>query len=510
VSAHDAALARRAGAAWRRLRQAVRWRRAWLAWRFGSPGPIAGPAALADPYDVCVIGSGPAGATLALELAARRHRVLLVEAGPRRPWVARRTDARTGSRPTGYPIGESRCRGLGGTSNRWFGACPRLHPLDFEPNAYTPPGAAWPVRYADLAPYYERAERTLHVRTGTPSSPPAPPAGAGPDHGALAARLAAIGIGVDLPPLATGAGGVDRFRVTRDLLPQLTRAPGAAVVPNAEVLRLVTDGSGCVEAALVQDAARVIHPARAGIYVVAAGGLETPRLLLLSRDRTAPDGLGNASGLVGRFFMDHAKVAFRGVVRRGLPPGTGRSHQFYEQLKGDGLGSAILGFHATRGPDGALLEVSADVELVPSSANRVTLASGIGPGGAAGLAVHLALAEPDRRTLARVRDLIQRILHDLGAHAIVELPGAHGEVSWLFHHLGTCRMGGDPESAVVDADLRVHGTTNLYGLGSAVFVTAGAANPTLTIVALAHRLADHLHARLTTGAPPAAGQPGPG
>jgi choline dehydrogenase-like flavoprotein len=459
-----------------------------------------------------VIGSGPAGATLALDLAERHHRVLVVEAGPRRPWIGAGAGDAKGPGRTGYPVEESRCRGLGGTSNRWFGACPRLHPLDFEPNPYTPRDGAWPIRYADLAPYYERAERTLDVRAGPLSAFHPPRRGDLPafpdrDDGALAAHLGAVGIRVDPPPIATGAGGADRFRVTRDLLPRLTHAPGTAVIADAEVLRLVTDDSGCIGAALVRGADGVIRPARAGLYVVAAGGLETPRLLLLSHDRHAPSGLGNAGGLVGRFFMDHAKVVLRGVEPDDLPSGAGRSHQFYELFKGEGLGSVILGFHATHAGGRATLEISADVELAPSASNRVALATGADPGRDPGLAVHLDLTAPDRRTLDRLRALIRRIHADLGARDVVELPGAHGEVSWLFHHLGTCRMGADSASGVADADLRVHGTVNLYVLGSAVFVTGGAANPTLTIVALAHRLADHLHARLT-GRASAASRPG--
>ena len=170
--------------------------------------------------------------------------------------------------------------------------------------------------------------------------------------------------------------------------------------------------------------------------MVAAGGLETPRLLLLSRDQHAPSCLGNAGGLVGRVFMDHAKVVFRGVEPDGLSSGAGRSHQFYELFKGEGPGSVILGFRAARGAGRATLEISADVELASSGSNWVALATGADPGRDPSLAVHLDLTAPDRRTLDRVRTLIRRIHADLGARDVVELPGAHGEVSWLFHHLG--------------------------------------------------------------------------
>lgn len=122
----------------------------------------------APAFDVGIVGSGPAGAALGLDLVTRGHRVLMVEAGARRERGSAPRVLLDGYRVGGgdYPVASSRYRGPGGTSNLWLGACPRLHPLDFQPNAYTPEGAAWPIQYADLAPYYDRAERTLRSMAG--------------------------------------------------------------------------------------------------------------------------------------------------------------------------------------------------------------------------------------------------------------------------------------------------------------------------------------------------------
>ena len=128
--------------------------------------------------DVCIIGSGPAGAILACALVRHGIATLMVESGPARdaprdPRVAElERYSTTGS--LGYPLAATRFRGAGGTSNLWSGSCPRLHPIDFEPNAYTPAGAAWPLRYGDLEPYYLPAEVELSVQ-GVDNAPDAPP-----------------------------------------------------------------------------------------------------------------------------------------------------------------------------------------------------------------------------------------------------------------------------------------------------------------------------------------------
>jgi len=128
--------------------------------------------------EVCIIGSGPAGALLACGLVRRGITTLLVESGPARgvPRDARLGELDVYSRagPIPYNVAASRFRGAGGTSKLWTGTCPRLHPIDFEPNAYTPPGAPWPIRYDDLEPYYLPADVELRVRgvTGAAFAPP--------------------------------------------------------------------------------------------------------------------------------------------------------------------------------------------------------------------------------------------------------------------------------------------------------------------------------------------------
>jgi len=452
------------------------------------------------PFDVCIVGSGPAGAVLGLDLVERGRRVVMLEAGSRRPGScpSGEDDAFQSSGAINYPLASSRYRGMGGTSNLWSGACPRLHPLDFQRNAYTPDGAAWPISYADLEPHYERAEKTLRVHGGVLSGHHPPRRGDLPfparlDNASLKAVMGTLGIVVDNSPISIGRRGREGVRVSTDLLPRFTKSTSAALVCGATVTGLLLDSAGKVIAAEVRGAHGERAVAEARVFVVAAGGVETPRLLLLSRSRLFPRRAGNAGGLVGRYFTEHLRVAFEGRTGHKGLSGAGRCHQYYEPFKRRGLGSVILGFGVHDGAGGRDLRISADIEMWPSATNRVELAPERRDRfGLSGLCLSLTLSEKDRETTNHVKALIRKIYDDLGGSDVIEVTGPERVPPWLSHHMGTCRMGDNAETSVTDANLRVHGSPNLFLLGSAVFVTGGASNPTLTIAALAHRLADFL------------------
>ena len=199
--------------------------------------------------------------------------------------------------------------------------------------------------------------------------------------------------------------------------------------------------------------------------------------------------------------MEHVKITFHGQIPHRDFSGSGRSHQFYEPFKLEGFGSVILGFAAQRVGGQKGLRISADIEMAPSETNRVTLAHDLkDPFGNPGVNLSLSLTEQDIKTTDQVRALILRIYTDLGAQEVVQTVEDGNTITWLYHHMGSCRMGDDPTTSVTDRHLRVHSSPNLYVSGSAVFVTSGASNPTLTITALSHRLADHLTARLKVSA----------
>jgi choline dehydrogenase-like flavoprotein len=176
-----------------------------------------------------------------------------------------------------------------------------------------------------------------------------------------------------------------------------------------------------------------------------------------------------------------------------------RSFQFYEQFKRRGLGSVSLSVSlraVPQMPERLELRISGDAEIAPDDSNRVTLSeSTVDLHGDPVAHLHFSQTERDRRTQEAMRALIVGLYRQFRASDVEELPPR-----WGHHHLGTVRMGRDARRSVVSPDLQLHGVSNAYVLSSGNFVTSGPANPTLLIVAFAHRLAAHLIERMREGA----------
>lgn len=487
----------------------------------GIPKPLARSLSAVESsgsFDVCIIGSGPAGAVLAQELVQKGFRTVILESGqdPNTGPVDARIQQLEVYRNSGnveYPVASTRVRGLGGTSSVWTGRCERLHPLDFEKNLYTPGGAAWPATYAELEPYYERAEKTLRVRGGVPSKYHPPRSNpiqlpSDLDLSGLKALMSEADVVVEESYTSIGFSHSEKWRllpvgkekkgpirVAHDLLPGLSASPHTALVAGVTVTRLIPDARGRIVGVETRSLDGNVKIIQARVYVVACGAIESARLLLLSTSKEFPNGIGNNHDLVGRFFMEHPNVTFSGKIRprpntRTSSYELGRSHQFYDEFKRQGLGSVLLVFGHQLGR--AELRIGATVEMLPSASNRVTLAPDLKDlFGNRAANVSLTFTEQDLKTLDRARSLIRKIYAAVGAENVEE-----AEISWSHHHMGTCRMGDNPKTSVVDGNLRVHESPNLYVAGSAAFVTGGASQPTVTLTALSHRLGDHLAARL--------------
>jgi len=491
-------------------------------------------------FDVCIIGSGFAGAVLGESLVRKGIKTVILESGPDPrgnsidPRFQQLEVFRT-SGPIEYPVASTRFRGVGGTSWLWGGFCTRLYPIDFEKNSYTPAGASWPITYTDLEPYYDQAERTLRVRGGKQSDYDPPrkrsfPLPADRDLSPLETLLKKAGIILSDVPLSTPLTNDSSFlsgrygpflRMTESHLPSFQASPYGALIPDVSVSRLLVDQRGSVLGAEVRNLDRSVKILRARMYVVACGGLESPRLLLLSRSPAFPEGLGNNYGWVGRCFMEHRKTSFSGHVKvawksYNLVQLMGFSYQFYKSFKEKGLGGMRLRFHL-HGPmrwkdvyDGQFrrildriltrqLVISFGAEMAPSPDNRVTLDKEVKDYfGNPVSNLFLSESEDDTKTRDEGKEIVRRIHHRLGTQGVKELPGN----IWSHHHMGTCRMGDNPRTSVVDRDLRVHGTRNLFVAGSSVFVTSGSANPTLSLTALSLRLADYLASHLSKSAFP--------
>lgn len=308
------------------------------------------------------------------------------------------------------------------------------------------------------------------------------------------------------------------LRMAESHLPSFQASPYGALIPEVTCTRLLVDEEGRISGAELRDLDRNVKVLRARVYVVACGGLESPRLLLLSRSRSFPEGIGNNHGWVGRCFMEHRPVSFKGRVKIGrsdfsLVQLKGSSYQFYKKFKEQGLGGMRLGFHL----DGAAkrkylyagdiatnieqiltrrLQATIDSEMKPCPENRVTLDRDVRDYfGNPVTNLFLNESEDDFRTVDRAKKIVRKIYIHLRAKEVEELPRNF----WAHHHMGTCRMGDNPRTNVVNRNLRVHGTRNLFVAGSSVFVTSGAAHPTLSLTALSLRLSDYLRLQLQNG-----------
>lgn len=525
---------------------------------------------LAQTWDVIVVGTGMGGATLGQALAAAGHSVLFLERG--RSHLGTATDSLLGDYPERFPQGgatpaERLARGgrwhepihdltrrrsftpligcgSGGSSALYGMALERFHPADFAPRQHHRPDPeaalpeAWPLTYAELEPYYRRAEALYRVRGG-------PDPLRGEDTGHL----------LPPPPLAPAQQALFDFLTSRGLHPYrlhtaCEHVAGCTVCQGYLCPRPCKNDSAriCLEPALTQHGASLLDDCRveslgadttrvtavqarwrgqplslrARVVVLAAGALQTPLILLRSASPEWPRGLANASGLVGRHLMRHYVDLYvlPADAAEGLADKALACNDYY-LLDGRKLGS-VQSFGAL--PPAALLVDNLRQELRqgPLSwlAGPFTLA---GPALTAWLERRLARGlilasvledlpyadnrvEPlGERTAIHYRirpqeqariDTLRRLLRTALAPRRPWLIRQAENNAQLAHVCGTCRFGTNPSTSVLDPDCRAHGLDNLYVADAAIFPTSGGANPALTVAANALRVAERIHARL--------------
>jgi len=459
-------------------------------------------------YDVCLIGSGPAGITLATERGARGLSVLLLEAGGTQYDEASQAMFQgevVG--PLKFPLDVGRLRYFGGAGNHWGGFCQPLEAIDFEQKV---PGVdtAWPIKRKDIEPFLPRAEAILEL----------PPVAADRPLGAHL-RMTQMRYS---PPV----------NFARKYRSALEKMPNVTVVTNACVVDLQERG-GAIVSLDVRAPDNTRHTAQARRYVLCAGGIENSRLLLWANLQNGGRVVKDPRAL-GRYWFEHphftigealleesAPFTFdawniawasptaealreRGLLNAGLRI-TRKDRESTRQLIATlsctvpELGRWAMSKLKRRLFCGAMMRAS--WEQSPQPWNRVVLGADRDPHGMPRAELHWRLSDFDRRTILgsatllaeeMVRQNFGRVRLDPWVLGNGSFP-ADDEIKGN-HHMGGTRMSTDTARGVVDADCRVHGLSNLYVGGSSVFPSGGAANPTLTIVQLALRLADHLAA----------------
>jgi choline dehydrogenase-like flavoprotein len=462
-------------------------------------------------FDLVIIGAGPAGITLARELALTGRRIALLEAGGLTHPDAEQLSLYEGE-VTGlpYPIAASRQRFFGGTSNHWGGWCRPLDAVDFSARPWMP-GNGWPIKRSELMPFYRRAHDFVEIPTqdyeieDDVDEDVVLPAGNNSAFRNAGFRFS--------PPTRFG----QRYR------DELRGLDNVSVFLHATVTDLVHN-RGRVQKAVIRTLDGHRFGFSAGLFVLATGGLEVPRLLLhtATSDRAA---LGNRSGRVGRYFMEHfgyspgylmtrSELKYHRHEGRDAPlmPVLTPSVEVMQRLEVNNCCLLLTAVEPdTAWPPEALqtpalaprLDVSAwryritmINEPTPNPESRVSLSDERDALGLRKLQLHWAIVDRDLDGIDRLIKELARWLGQSGLGRMQYSRPVSPETTQSFtggmHHMGATRMSRDPADGVVDTDCRVHGTDNLYVASSAVFPQSGYSNPTLTILALSLRLADHL------------------
>lgn len=439
-------------------------------------------------------------------------------------------------------------RAVGGSTWHWGGDSQRHFPNDFHMKSAFGVGIDWPISYDDLAPWYDAAETALGVAgdlqrsLGPPRTRPFPlpevpltyldrqVASVAPQYGLNLASVpqARNSVDYDDRPVCCGNASCTPLcpvAAKYDASVHVAKAEkaGARLIDSAVVTSLAAGADGRIDSLRFRrpDGSEGVVTGRT--FVVAAHAIETPKLLLTSRSERSPNGLANSSDQVGRNLMGHYLRGFAGLTAKPVYPYRGpvvtagfrelRDHDKRGEYAAVGCGITNEGFSLGVGPlrnaaalaatglrgaalDQAIAErtsrellIGGTAEVLPDAANRVRPDfDHLDGAGQPRPRIAFKVDDYTLRGLAVAAAKLRPILDALGCTEIKEL-GPATETSII---AGTTRMGFDPKVSVVDADLRAHDHANLYIVGSSVFPTTGATPPTLTVAALALRLAGHL------------------
>jgi choline dehydrogenase-like flavoprotein len=520
--------------------------------------------------DVAIIGAGASGAVAATVLARRGFSVVCLEQGDwpsaadipsdQLGWeVARQTTHHPSPNirrnPVDYPVDDSEAaikpllwNGVGGSTIRWGAHFPRFRPSDFRVRSLDGVADDWPISYDDLAPYFEENDRVVVVAglAGDPGNPPRsprafPPLGLGAGGTRMARAFDALGwhwwpadmaiagdtFGANRQgcnacgPCDLGCPRGARMSSDNSWWP-LALAAGARLITHARVFEVELNARGLAKGVAYLDREGKAQRQRAGIVMLAANGLGTARLLLMSASGRHPQGLANRSGLVGKRLMHHPTGMVTGVFDERMDGYKGPfaasilSQHFYETdrargfvrgfqmqcVRSDGPVGAACGGYLPRVPWGrghhaAFGEIFArtasltvTTEDLPEEHNRVTLSPTLkDPFGLPAPKIHYRVGANTQAMLDFGLKRATEAFQAAGAKRTI----AQGLVEYAgFHLLGTARMGTDPATSVVNAECQTHDVPNLYIIDGSVFVTAAALNPTSTIQAIALRAATRL------------------
>lgn len=441
-----------------------------------------------------------------------------------------------------FPLVSCRLHYFGGTTGHWAGWCSTFDPIDFEKRDWIP-HSGWPIKREDLDPYYARAQKNVDLgpynysvefwQKQDPSMIPMPL-----DKNVVWNKMWQFS-----PPTRFG----EKYKDT------IVNAKNIHLYTYANVVNIkANENVSSIEEVTVKNYAGKEHTVRAKYFVLACCSIQNARVLLASNTQ-APKGLGNDNDLVGRFFMEHveikaaelwlekpdpmqlymwewgktkarAELAISAQKQREFkilngtaalnplelaktePPmieiWTDDAKKNMERLNSYGKKEGDNG--ETKVPAGKKayqsFQLFTRIEQAPNPNSRITLDTEKDSLGMPRAMLHWELTPFEKRSIRKIYELIGQEVGraGIGRVRLMEYLRDEKDESWPeftgggWHHMGTTRMSDDPKQGVVDANCKVHGINNLFVAGASCYATAAAPNPTLTLIALTIRLADHL------------------
>ena len=529
-------------------------------------------------YDFIIVGSGATGGLLAYELTRQGADVLVLEGGPHLtsaqafrthqwPYEFRYRDLKgfftTNSERVGHLWADEakepftttpgrsfhfpRVRAVGGKTLLWAGFSYRMSPLDFE-NRASLGLPEWPIRYQDLAPYFDRVEQTLGICGSYENLIDVP------DGRFLsplkfrccevllkrgAQKIGIRGIPARKDALTRehrgspachwcghctwGCDSHSKFSTLWTYIPWAIATGRCSVQPHVFVSEVLVDDEGlCKGVRFAKRHTQNFQEAFGKAVLVCCGTIESARLLLLSRSRQYPNGLANGSDQVGRYLMEHIQSSISGSIEvlKGLPVSNedgALGHLFFPRVNtyrpskdfvggyslAAGGGVSMSGGFAKRleGFGSAFKKevkrsytsnfyLASICETVPNKENYVDLDPKVKD--VYGLPVpriHFTWGPNEHAMHRAMFDAAEEIAQSAGATILNKTAGPHG---WRLHNVGTARMGNDMKTSVLNGFCQSHEVPNLFVVDGSCYVSSGYVNPTLTMLAIALRSSEYI------------------
>ena len=492
--------------------------------------------------DICIIGAGAAGISIALDWINTPHKVILLEGGGFE--YDDRVQELYAGKTTGqryYPLKSARLHYFGGTTGHWAGFCSTFDEIDFEKRDWIP-HSGWPITRKDLNPFYMRAQKNLELgpyeydwKEWQKNDPELKPIMK--DESVVWNKLWQFS-----PPTRFGAKYKDA----------ILKAKNVHLYTYANVVDInANENVSAINQVTIKNYTGKEHTVKAKHFMLACCSIQNARVLLAS-NKQAPNGLGNDNDNVGRYFMEHLEINSGELWLKKPDPlklyslnyGTTKARcelsitrqqqEKHKILNGTSSLTPLLltkkmkpmiDVWSTEDPQKNLTalissfgdvlketeKISPDVmtksyqlftrvEQAPNPDSRVTLDTEKDSLGMPRATLHWVLTPLEKHSIRKIYELIGQQIGRAGAGRVkmLEYLWNENDDTWPeftgggWHHMGTTRMSDNPKNGVVDANCKVHGIANLHVAGASCYATAAAPNPTLTVVALSLRLSDHL------------------